>query len=260
MKKYSDDSLVNDGGYIKTEFLVKNYHIKNFVKKSINLLQRKVYLTKIETIINVRKRSPGFTELVNKINHSGTASLTNLRYSYTFEGGLRLQQNPEEFAALCIYLQENKPYINYLEIGSASGGACLFLSREVGFGNLISLDDGNHPDAVYQDEHFGQVANLRRFIGDSHSDKAETFLTQNLDGKLDVAFVDGDHSYPGVLQDIQLVLQFARPGTLIILHDTIASPGVEKAWLECVRKKMVFPLAEYIGDEVPLGIAVGKGM
>lgn len=232
--------------------------LKDFVKKKISLLQRKFYLGKLDTISDVKKRNSEFANLVNRIRNSGTASLTHLRYGYAFEGGLRLQQNPDEFAALCIYLQEHKPYTNYLEIGSASGGSCLFLKREVGFTNIISVDDGNHPDAKYQRESFRQISNFKQFIGDSHSEEAKTFLKNNLNGKLDVAFIDGDHSYWGVWQDVQLTLPFSRPGTLIIFHDTIVCIGVEKAWLKCVREKIIQPLAEYIGEQAPLGIAIGK--
>ncbi len=75
---------------------------------------------------------------------------------------------------------------------------------------------------------------------------------------MDVAFIDGDHSYDGVLEDLNLTLPFCRPGTLIILHDTIACDGVEKVWLNSLAAKRISPLAEYIGAERGLGIAVAK--
>jgi hypothetical protein len=43
-----------------------------------------------------------------------------------------------------------------------------------------------------------------------------------------------------------------------VFHDTAACRGVELAWLRSVRKKLIRPLAEYVGDEVPLGIGLGE--
>jgi predicted O-methyltransferase YrrM len=157
-----------------------------------------------------------------------------------------------------LFLRERGPYPNYLEIGSASGGACLFLYREVGLGKVVSLDDGQHSRAVAQAEHFSQVKDFKQFLGDSHSQEARDFLDTNVSEKFDVAFIDGDHSYEGVWQDIQLSRPFCRPGTLLILHDTIACEGVKRAWFQCAREKLIRPLAEFVGPEKPLGIGVGE--
>lgn len=194
----------------------------------------------------------------DKICDLGTDSLDYFGHSYNYEGGYYLQQNPDEFAALCLLLRENGPYTNYLEIGTASGGTCLALYQVVGFQNVFSIDDEKHKRAVYQQDHLSQIPNVRQFIGDSHSIKARRFLQSNLEGRLDVAFIDGDHSYEGVWKDVQLVVDFSQPGTFLIFHDTVACRGVEKAWLHCIRKKIIIPLAEYIGDDRPMGIGVGR--
>jgi predicted O-methyltransferase YrrM len=170
---------------------------------------------------------------------------------------LSLQQNPDEFTSLCLRLKESGPIGNYLEIGSASGGACLFLWKELGMARVVCLDDGRHPRAKEQDVNLAGIPNLKRHIGDSHAPEAGKFLEQSISGKLDVAFIDGDHTYDGVWQDIKLAMRFSRPGTLFILHDTVACRDVENAWLECVKEKLLAPLAEYIGEERPLGIAIG---
>jgi predicted O-methyltransferase YrrM len=221
-------------------------------------LTRRTQLGKLDTIEAVSARhGEEFARLRDMIRASGTDSLSHFGSSYTHEGGLCLQQNPDEFAALILILKERKPYASYMEIGSASGGACLILQREIGFERVMSLDNGEHPRAVEQKKNFSQIPNFRQFLGDSHSAEARTYLQQNVEGKLDVAFIDGDHSYEGVWQDIELTLPFCRPGTLIILHDTVACDGVERAWLRCVRERRIKPVAEYIGETRPLGIGVG---
>ena len=48
------------------------------------------------------------------------------------------------------------------------------------------------------------------------------------------------------------------PGTLIVVHDTRACAGVEIAWLRATWEGIITPLAEFIGDQKPLGIGVGR--
>lgn len=212
----------------------------------------------LDSLAQIRARHPDFSSVRDRIRASGTDSLSHFGNGYTHEGGLLLQQNPDEFAALTLFLRERKPHRHYMEIGSASGGACLFLSREVGFESIVSLDDGQHPRATAQAEHFAQVPNFTQYLGDSHSAEAREFLKMTARDKFDVAFIDGDHSYEGVWQDIELTLPFCRTGTLIVLHDTLACDGVKKAWIRMVKEKKLKPLAEYWGEERPLGIGVGE--
>lgn len=221
-------------------------------------LHRRRTFGAVESIAEVMGRHNDFDQLRARVRASGTDSLSHFGNGYTHEGGLFLQQNPDEFAALALFLRERGPHTNYMEIGSASGGACLFLSREVGFRRVLSLDDGQHPRAVAQSENFAQVPNFKQFLGDSHSEAARSFLEENVEGKLDVAFIDGDHSYEGVWQDIQLARPFCRRGALMILHDTIACEGVKRSWHQCAEEGILKPLAEFIGADKPLGIAVGE--
>src|SRR5258708_2150019 len=76
----------------------------------------------------MRRSHPEFDQLVDRIRAAGTNSMSHFRNGYAFEGGLRLQQNPHELAALVLLLAERTPIREYLEIGSASGGTGRFLS------------------------------------------------------------------------------------------------------------------------------------
>ena len=208
-------------------------------------------------ISEIRRRHSDFDFIRNRIRESGAESVAYFGNGYTHEGGLYLQQNPDEFAALIFLLREHGPHHTFLEIGSASGGACLFLYREVGFVSTISIDDHRHRRAYAQAAHFSQIPNLQQFIGDSHSDEAFRFLQQNLEGKVDVVFIDGDHTYNGVWQDIQMSRIFCRPGALMVLHDIVSSEGVYRAWRKCVKENLLKPIAAFVGDEKPLGLGVG---
>jgi cephalosporin hydroxylase len=224
----------------------------------IRRIYRRRYLSEVDTIAAIRSRYPDFSFIRDAIRNAGTDSLSHFGNDYAFEGGLSLQQNPDEFAALCAFLEERGPHRTYVEIGSASGGACLFLYQRLGFERVVSLDDGGHPRAPEQPANFAQIPGIRQYVGDSHAAAAESYLEAELDGPVDVAFVDGDHSYAGVMQDIELMRRFCQPGSLLIFHDTIAAPDVEKAWLKSIRSDSLKPVAEYVGDERPLGIGIAE--
>jgi cephalosporin hydroxylase len=198
---------------------------------------------------------PRLAAMIQKVREAGTDSLAHFGNGYTHEGGLYLQQNPEEFAQLALLLKDRaRPTDTYLEIGSASGGACRFLDDECLFGSVVSLDDGNHARAKYQAELLPN--RIWRFRGDSHSAEAVAFLAQRQSP--DVAFIDGDHSYEGVTADIAMVLPRCEPGALIILHDTVACEGVRRAWEELLMSGRAKKVAEFVGAEKPLGIGVAE--
>lgn len=219
------------------------------------------FLRKILSIEDIYNEDKSFyDETLHKIKKSGVSDMKYFKNGYDFEGGLLLQQNPYEYAALVTYLKKYNNYKVYLEIGSASGGSCKFLNDNFNFGKIISLDDGKHPQANHQAENFKDFKNFTQFLGDSHSLDAEIFLQKNLIDKIDIAFIDGDHGYEGVKQDLDLVLPYTKKGTLLILHDTepSASIGVARLWISAIKNKKIKPIGEFIGKEIPLGIGIAE--
>ncbi len=198
---------------------------------------------------------PRLPAMIQKVREAGTDSLSHFGNGYTHEGGLYLQQNPEEFAQLALLLKSRGPGGRYLEIGSASGGACRFLAKEADIYAAWSIDDGKHPRAEHQNDLLPPFT--RRFVGDSHSEEAQAWLVRE-DASHTVAFIDGDHSYEGVTADVRMVMSLSSPGALIILHDTAACEGVKRAWAELLASGKVKKVAEYIGSDRPLGIGVAE--
>jgi len=213
----------------------------------------------MDTIENVKKRaSEQFNVAVSEICDAGTDSLSFFGPLYTKEGGLSLQQDPEEFGALLVFLNSLSDRSSYLEIGSASGGTAVIMHRWTGFEEMYSIDDGQHPRYVELPENFKDLP-MEHVRMDSHGPEARHFL----DGlQFDVVFIDGDHSEAGVWQDVELVREHVRPGALIILHDVVVMDGCKKAWERGAREGIWVPIAEYIGRGVPgtLGTPLGIGV
>jgi cephalosporin hydroxylase len=117
----------------------------------------------------------------------------------------------------------------FMEIGTAHGGS-LFCWAQVAHPEafLLSLDlPGGRWGGGYSGE---QIPHFRQFLqpgqrlvgllGDSHSPLVVQQVAEALDGrKLDVLFIDGDHTYEGAKEDFDNYSPHVRSGGLVLLHD-----------------------------------------
>jgi cephalosporin hydroxylase len=134
-------------------------------------------------------------------------------------------QKPLELAELLALLNEPT---NILEIGYWNGGT--HWAFEQTGAEVLSIDMNRKGDGI--------------LTADSHD--PETFETVHGTGILyDMLFIDGDHSYPGVLLDYYSYRKLVKPGGFVALHDicptvfrdreTNKPCNVEKAW-EIIRR------------------------
>lgn len=133
-----------------------------------------------------------------------------------------------------------------MEIGTARGGS-LFCWAQLAHPDafLISLDlpggrwGGGY--AVEQIQHFRQflypTQTLASFLGDSQNPETVAQIGQTLDGrKLDVLYIDGDHTYQGAKLDFVNYKPFVRPGGLVLLHDiNPPAPGEDDRGVQVYR-------------------------
>lgn len=175
-------------------------------------------------------------------------------------GGYLLQQNPTEFSALVYLLQKQGPFNYYVEIGSASGGNLRFIYENAGFNKALTFDDMMHPHAVHQASNSWHFAErITRYVGDSHRPEASQLLSRWLDGcVIDCAFIDGDHSVTGVLQDFAMLKPHFSARSLIIFHDTQSIPDIGVATRSLIEKGEITPVAHFIEEKNPCGIMVAR--
>ena len=184
-----------------------------------------------------------------------------------YEGGIHLQQVADEIAP-CIYdlLNVNKKFYNFLEIGSAAGGNTYLFNHFFNFENITIIDDNRHKKHALRQEILKDIPHSE-FIGDSHSKQAVDFL-ENLQCNYDIIFIDGDHTYGGVLSDYIMCKHFLNYKGFVIFHDTYFCNGVKEyvdtmkrgaAMFrdESIEKLPVKLFGEYISKgEQKLGITV----
>lgn len=135
--------------------------------------------------------------------------------------------------------------LNYVEIGCYAGGSVCLVSQRKNT-NLISIDLG-HP--IPQEV---TLRNLNKFnINDNKfnyikgdSKKLETLSElKKLINEIDVLFIDGDHSFNGVISDFEIYSPLVKSGGYIIFddyNDKIHSPQVKPA-----VDKLISTLSDY---------------
>jgi len=137
-----------------------------------------------------------------------------------------------EVQTVCEMIDRQDPRDVYLEIGSNIGGSLWAFGRHMTkCATLIAVEKpgarGRDPGGAL--EQLQGVADRleagcgyqpRIVLGDSHAAETLASVTEMLAGrKIDVLFIDGDHSLAGVTGDAERYLPLVRSGGLVIFHD-----------------------------------------
>ncbi|MCB1521479.1 MAG: class I SAM-dependent methyltransferase [Hyphomicrobiaceae bacterium] len=181
---------------------------------------------------------PTYDQVINAIRSAGSSNEHYFGFPERSDG-LYLQQDPEEYASFVHFMiNQVKPAKLSLEIGIASGGQTKFLRDYWRAEKTIIVDIGQH-------EKFPHWQRIRpmvntdivcEIIDDSHSPSVRERLKPYF-GKVDFAFIDGDHSYRGLRQDIFLAKDLMMPGALMVLHDTAAVYDCKRVFDDLTRSK-----------------------
>lgn len=177
-----------------------------------------------------------FSDYVELVKAQGSGDESFFGYP-VLEDGLYLQQDPHEFAALTQFLAEEVCSADLtLDLGIASGGQTKFLRDHFEAKQTIILDDGNHPlfkhwARIKQDVKSDIVFEM---IEDSHKPSVREALKPWYN-QVDFAYVDGDHSYKGLKQDIFLMKYLLKDGAFMVLHDTTAVWDCRKVFEDLLK-------------------------
>ena len=212
-------------GIFRIESLIGN-NLKYLARNSINLLaswELRKLSAKAKSLEEIIELSYTFQSSLPDVP---IFFINNVRL-YTFQNKFEIT----EFLKLLIVIE---PKI-ILEIGTAMGGTLYLLSRfSASRATLISID---LPQAKVGDmtlptnpSFFKNIVQKKQRVAlirdDSH--KFSTFqkikkILKN--GKIDVLFIDGDHTYEGVKKDFEMYKSLVKSGGLICFHDIV--PGSE---------------------------------
>lgn len=173
-----------------------------------------------------------------------------LHVAFEAQGGLvrPLQVRSEILRAL--QMANQRKIRRVMEIGTAKGGT-LFLHSKIAEPDalLVSVDlpggqygGGYVPWRRMLYKSFAREQQKIHLLQEnSHALATKEKVRKVLGGeKLDLLFIDGDHSYEGVKQDFELYRDLVAPGGLIVLHDIAFSKDisstVDRFWREIKDK------------------------
>jgi cephalosporin hydroxylase len=117
-----------------------------------------------------------------------------------------------------------------VEIGIKEGGNLKILSTLLdSTGIAIGIDKRREIPWGMDDTE----CEIHHIIGYSETKEVRDSLISTLNGrKIDLLFIDGDHSYEGMLRDFYSYGPLVRTGGIIAVHDIYYLEPVAKAWEE----------------------------
>lgn len=200
---------------------------------------------KLRNFLKAFKILPLITTL-RKMKSWTPQSIVDFSLNNSLLGTLQVPSEIHRFAEIVADLKPR----TFMEIGTCHGGTLCILSRLTGpNGTIISLDlpDGEfggsykwfHIPIFKAFPYAKQKLHLLR--GDSHSQEMGNAVRKILhEKKLDLLFIDGDHTYEGVKKDFEDYSGLVRPGGIIAFHDIVQHPSdhcdVHRLWQELKSK------------------------
>jgi len=118
----------------------------------------------------------------------------------------------------------NKEIVNYVEIGAYCGASSCLMLNHPQHVNVTSIDIGTFTpggvDTIYQNvEKFKlDYHKFELIVGDSHSSETLNTLKSKV-SEIDILYIDGEHSYPSVIQDFNDYKDLVVSGGYIIFDD-----------------------------------------
>ena len=157
-------------------------------------------------------------------------------------------QKVGELAGLLALLVDHEPQV-VVEIGSDHGGTLWAWQQLPSVRRVLAVDLplGGFHSGRSLDTHGVEVV-----YGDSHKDETLAELADLLaDDRVDLLFIDGDHTFEGVRSDFVMYSPLVRPGGVVGFHDILTHPNmpyvaVDILWRQLAQERL--PLEEIITD------------
>ena len=171
-------------------------------------------------------------------------------------GGVKAKQYPDELSKLLKFIYDHSEDINsYCEIGVERGGTFYTIDSFLrainpNFEGSLGIDITDKIVRKHDFESYHKKYPTCRFEQIS----SKKFMPHE---KFDMSFIDGDHSYEGVLHDFNLMKSFTN--NYMAFHDIVFEKADVKDFWNNIKKE--YDHKEFINKDldkfpVPLGIGV----
>ncbi len=141
----------------------------------------------------------------------------------TYEGGIHIQQIPDEIGpAIFAMLERGAVIESYLEIGAAAGGTTYLINHFFRPQNIVLVDDNRHHKAGLRSEILKDI-DRTEIVGSSHDENVIAEAREH--GPYDLILIDGDHQYQFIKLDTVFYLPMLKSGGFFAMHDSIWKDG-----------------------------------
>jgi predicted O-methyltransferase YrrM len=179
-----------------------------------------------EEIISVRDNSKSLEEIEHWLSNNVGIKDTEY-FGGNLQGGLKIQQNPKEYAKFLWYLKYKNNINSYLEIGVGDGGSFIINSIFSRAKIAVCVDD-----LSYEQLEKNLLDNLKVLDGHLNykfyniSSEFILYFNELKNKKFDCILIDGDHSYQGVKSDFENSLKMINQNGDIIFHDVFCQKDI----------------------------------
>lgn len=119
---------------------------------------------------------------------------------------------------------------NILELGTSLGVSALYFDSNASIINTIDMNDiGRKMIQNFSDKNKTDLSNLHFHIGTFEKKLPEVLLEMKM---VDLAFVDGDHTYLSTIKNVKTIIPFLSENSCIILDDIRWNKEMYTAWEE----------------------------
>ena len=186
----------------------------------------------------LRKRLLGKSQVI-EITDFGSGTDTK-GFKLRFESVSSIVRNSalsEKYGRLIFRLVENFKPNTIIELGSSVGISTLYLAMANPEAKLFTIE-GCTAKSEQATDNFNslKVSNIEQHIGRFDIVLPDVIA---LAGKLDFAFIDGNHTYEATIANFNTLLSIAHNDTVFVFDDIHWSAGMQKAWDEIAVHKRV---------------------
>ncbi len=235
---------------------IKNEGLKRFIKYHLLfIIKFRLDYIKDTLIFKGLKFDPIIKNIFQHYSYNIEEAFDYANKFRIFTPSTRPAQLKSEFVKFSELLKSQN-IKNVMEIGTANGGTLYLFSKIINKNGLIISTDISHQEWKMNFYKSFAIDSKQIFLitGDSHKKTTFCSIKKILKNKkLDLLFIDGDHSYIGVKSDFDMYKSLVKNGGIIAFHDIAAGYIVNPRWAEVnkfwVQLKRKYRHVEIIEDK-----------
>ncbi len=207
--------------------------------------------TLVEQAFKNKKDHPAFHEIKELrqklLNKSQMIEITDFgskkdkkKYEHRFESVASIVRKSavnERYGRILFRLVEYFRPQTIIELGSSVGISTLYLAMAQPGARIFTVEGcTTKSEQASANFELMKVSNIEQHIG-RFDIVLPDLITEA--GKLDFAFIDGNHTYEATLSNFEMLLKIAHNDTVFLFDDIHWSAGMEKAWNKITEHERV---------------------